>query len=325
MYRVPQPLPNVWDTQNSVNVIGAVSLGTPAGRVYPEVFPRTPQLYENTPQAFESTPRVFENTSRPFGNTLQPPENTLQPSVNMAEAALQRASIGRKGLQEHTKIHGSQVNGIRKSTPLKPPVHKKLANLITPERVSPGLGKTRPQEPHMPGPEQRAPLNEPIPPCDLKEPTPIPPPPPFTNILERNGCIRWETDLARHLYSSNVMGLYKIGDWLCDVHAPSGKIVRVAKRDVTPDGKLFWRHHITKQRVHSTGGDGLNGKVAYLSNGAFLWMENSGGSRIRPKWQFADPVDLNSDPKELKIGRFAVKEETPIIIGLKSGYDPMWF
>lgn len=270
----------------------------------------------------------------------QTPGDSHQPSPNMDLAAYQKPpvsqpsqhpltttgavpqgrSIGLQGRQEHSKVHGSQANGIRKPTS-KPPVRKKLANLTTPERPMPGLGKTtRPREPHMPGLAQRAFLNELIPPCNLGDPTPNPPPPSVKNILERNGCVRWEADLARHLYSHNVMGLYKIGDWLCDVHAASGKFMKFAARDVTPDGKFFWRHAITKQRVHSVDGNGLNGRVVHLSNGAFAWMEDSKGIRIVPEWQFASPADLNGESKEPD-----VKEEMAAIPGLKSGCDPMWF
>ncbi|KAI8683788.1 hypothetical protein NCS57_00043600 [Fusarium keratoplasticum] len=252
-----------------------------------------------------------------------------QPVAGLTGAAPQERPVGHNGLEVHSRIHGSRVNGVRKSTTAQSPTTSRGRKKS--EKKNPSPTKTQPQKS-------------------------CPPPPPAKDILKQNECISWEADMARHLHNSNVMGLYKIGDYLCDVHAASGDFVKLARRGVTPDGEYFWRHTILGQRIHSVGAEHLNGRIVCSSNGAFIGMEDSQGNMIVPKWQFTDPVDLESKSKErkdqseskelkdqseskelknqsefkklkeaLKNWRTTLKKETAAISGLKPGCDPMWF
>ncbi|KAM6538637.1 hypothetical protein FALCPG4_000502 [Fusarium falciforme] len=249
-----------------------------------------------------------------------PVSQPSQPSAGITGAAPLGRPVGHNGLEVHSRIHGSRVNGVRKSTTTQSPTTSRGRKKS--EKKNPSPTKTQPQKS-------------------------CPPPPPVKDILKQNGCTSWEADMARHLHNSNVMGLYKIGDYLCDVHAASGDFVKLAKRGVTPDGEYFWCHTILGQRIHSVGAEHLNGKIVCSSNGAFIAMEDSQGNMIVPKWQFTDPVDLESKSKEpkdqseskelknqsefkklkqaLKNRRTTLKKETAVISGLKPGCDPMWF
>lgn len=249
-----------------------------------------------------------------------PVSQTSQPSVGTTGAAPQGRPVGYNGLEVQSRIHGSRVNGVRKSTTTQSPTTSRGRKKS--EKKNPSPAKTQPQKS-------------------------CPPPPPAKDILKQNECTSWEADMARHLHNSNVMGLYKIGDYLCDVHAASGDFVKLARRGVTPDGEHFWCHTILGQRIHSVGAEHLNGKIVCSSNGAFIGMEDSQGNMIVPKWQFAEPVDLESKSKELKNQseskelknqsefkklkealknrRTTIKKETAAISGLKPGCDPMWF
>ncbi|EEU43996.1 uncharacterized protein NECHADRAFT_74375 [Fusarium vanettenii 77-13-4] len=287
---------------------------------------QTSQLSVDTTEAAtqgEPVSQAFHGSHQPSTNTAvtTPVSQLFQPPAVITGAAHQRRSVRRNGLEVHSRIHGSQVNGVRKSTSTRPASY--------------------------------------------------PPTPPAEDMLKNGGCTSWEADMARHLHKRNVMGLYKVGDSLCDVHAASGDLVKLAKRDITPDGEHFWCHTMLGQRIRPIDTEYLNGKMVCLSNGAFVGMEDSQGNMIVPKWQFADPVDLESNSNELKDqsdfnelinfdelidqSKFnepknqskpklsknqiefrrlqevlkkrgaAFKRETETIQGLKPGCDPMWF
>ncbi|UPK97875.1 hypothetical protein LCI18_008810 [Fusarium solani-melongenae] len=258
----------------------------------------------------ESVNQASHESHQPSTNTIvaapqtSPARHPPQPAAGITGAATQGRPAGHNGLGVHSRIHDSQVNGVRKSTTTQSPTTARGRNKSEKKNSSPT--KTQPQKS-------------------------CPPPPPAEDIRRQNECTSWEADMARHLHNGNVMGLYKVGDYLCDVHAASGDIVKLAKR----------------QRIHSVGADHLNGKIVCLSNGTFIGMEDSQGTMIVPKWQFTDPVDLESKSKEpedqseskglknlsdfkklqeaLKNRRTTLKKETPAISGLKPGCDPMWF
>ncbi|KAL6357639.1 hypothetical protein LRP88_07812 [Fusarium phalaenopsidis] len=298
---VPQKSPISQKSQPSVGTTGAAPQGEPVS------------------QASHGSHQPSTNTAV-TAPQKSPVNQPSRPVAGITGAASQGRSVGHNGLEVHSRIHGSRVNGVRKSTTTQSPTTSRGRKKS--EKKNPSPTKTQPQKS-------------------------CPPPPPAKDILKQNECTSWEADMARHLHNSNVMGLYKIGDYLCDVHAPSGDFVKLARRSVTPDGKYFWCHTILGQRIHSVGTEHLNGKIVCLSNGAFIGMEDSQGNMIVPKWQFTDPVDLESKSKELKDQseskepkdqsefkklkealknrRTTLKKETAAISGLKSGCDPMWF
>ncbi|KAL2684908.1 hypothetical protein Neosp_006001 [[Neocosmospora] mangrovei] len=216
---------------------------------------QTSQLSIDTTEAApqgEPASQVTHGNHQPSTNTAvtTPASQLFRPPAVFAGAAHQRRSVRHNGVEVHSRIHGSQVNGIRKST------------------------STRPAS--------------------------CPPTPPAEDMLKNNGCTSWEAGMARHLHKSNVMGLFKVGDSLCDVHAASGDFVKLAKRDITPDGEHFWCHTMLGQRIRPIDTEYLNGKMVCLSNGAFVGMQDSQGNMIVPEWQFTDPVDLESNSNELK-------------------------
>ncbi|RSL52753.1 hypothetical protein CEP54_010732 [Fusarium duplospermum] len=234
-----------------------------------------------------------------------PVSQPSQPSVGTTEAVAQGESVGHKGVERH-KIYRSRVNGIRKSTSAKSPDRKKR------EKKKSSPAKTQP-----PRPRRRVP-NQCMLPCDVTQPQPAPPPPSAEEILEQTEVIPWEQDMARYLWSNNVMGLYKIGNCLCDVHGASSGFVKLATRKVAPNGEHFWCHTLLGQRIHSIDREYLNGRAVHLSDGTFLGMEDSQGNMIFPKWQFAEPAVLGQST--------ITRQETETIPGLRPGsQDPMWF
>lgn len=280
--------------------------------------PGTAPQGELVSQTSQESPQLSLNTAvtAPQASPVSQPS---RPVAGITQTALQGRSVGHNSLEVHRRIHGSRVNGIRKSIATQSPT--------TPR----GHKQTQPQKS-------------------------CPPPPPAQDILEQNDCTCWEADMARYLHSENVMGLYKVGDHLCDVHTASGTFVKLAERDVTSDGEHFWRHTMLGQRIHAKDTEYLNGKIVGLSNGTFFGMEDSQGNMIVPEWQFTDPVDLKSkseepkdqseskEPKDqresqglknlrefkklqaaLKNRATAMKKETEAVSGLKPGCDPMWF
>ncbi|RSL54042.1 hypothetical protein CEP53_007549 [Fusarium sp. AF-6] len=324
----PQAAPQA--LQSSVNTAGVVSQGTldsqdPQGNhqsISDRAVTALKEILDNqSPQRSIST-----NGTTPQGNSVsqasdgshpsstnvavtvpqEPPvSQPSQPSVRSTEAVPQGKSAGHKGVKTHP-IYRSQLNGIKKSTSTKSPDRKKLEK----KKLSPA--KTKPQKPR-----ERT-RTRPAPPRAITEPLPAPPPPPAEEILEQNELTPWEMDMARYLYSNNVMGLYKVGDCLCDVHGGSSRFVKLATQKVAPNGEHFWCHTILGQRVHSIGGEYLNGRALHLSDGTFIGMEDSQGNTIVPKWQFAEPAVLGQST--------ITKQETETIPGLRPGSrDPMWF
>ncbi|RSM10551.1 hypothetical protein CDV31_007136 [Fusarium ambrosium] len=323
----PQKLP---DSQPSVNNTEAAPQGTldsqnPQGNhqsISDRAVTALKEILDNqSPQRSVST-----NGTTPQGNSVsqasngshpssaniavtapqEPPvSQPSQPSVGSTEAVPQGKSAGHKGVKTHP-IYRSQINGIRKPTSTKSPDRKKLEK----KKLSPA--KTKPQKPR-----ERT-RTRPAPPRAITQPLPAPPPPPVEEILEQNELVPWEMDMARYLYSNNVMGLYKVGDCLCDVHGGSSRLVKLATQKVAPNGEHFWCHTILGQRVHSIGGEYLNGRALHLSDGTFMGMEDSQGNTIVPKWQFAEPAVLGQST--------ITKQETETIPGLRPGSrNPMWF
>ncbi|KAM5342820.1 hypothetical protein ACJ41O_013786 [Fusarium nematophilum] len=115
-------------------------------------------------------------------------------------------------------------------------------------------------------------------------------PPSAAELLRPHGALRFQICTARHLAHIGVDGPYEIGDFLCDIHRGSGKIIKFAESEVGPDGKVFWRHIMTGQRVEPEDKSGLCGKPVALSNGTFFGLNDEKGQTIRPEWQFRPPT-----------------------------------
>ncbi|KAM0418703.1 hypothetical protein ACHAPT_012402 [Fusarium lateritium] len=249
-------------------------------------------------------------------------QQTPRSSVNTTRAAPQENPVSQalhEGPQGHSDTHGGGANGIEEPLVIEPSVPETLVEDVTPDKLEASHDKPQPQKAHQQVSGQNVSPDEPLPPFDLTKPATAPSTPAASDTLNPHEyLLRWEIQMAHSLRHAGVLGPYKIGDWLCDIHASSGSFMKVAYHDIAPNGEHFWRYILTGQRVRSVDGNRVNGKAVHFSNGAFAWMENEKGERIVSEWQFNDPGVQGSAQRE-------EKQTNPIHPGLKPGCDPMWF
>ncbi|KAJ4014814.1 hypothetical protein NW766_005131 [Fusarium irregulare] len=170
--------------------------------------------------------------------------------------------------------------------------------------------------------------NQQIPPFDpqsiTRRPAAISP----SQMLDPDMYLSYQIDMSRHLAYNGVPGPYLIGHFLCDLHLPSTQFVKLAIREVDPQGEAYWRHLITGARLEPGDESTMAGKPVALSNGSFQWLEDERGRMIKPKWRFIPPpksekVEVPQTPQILKTrDRGQQQQVDQVYPGLRPGCNP---
>lgn len=146
----------------------------------------------------------------------------------------------------------------------------------------------------------------------------VPPPssPSAKSLLERNGCVRWQFEMAHHLASRGIAGPFEIGDFLCDILIPSRNVLKVAQRVRHPHtGYFTWAWKCTGRPLEEVlrGVGVVCGTPIPGSGGRLASFQPPPGSARAYTIPCADRESATS---------CAGTRSAPSAL---KGYDPMWF
>lgn len=172
--------------------------------------------------------------------------------------------------------------------------------------------------------------SQPIPPFDPRSITQGPPSISPSQMSDPDMYLNYQINMSRYLAYNGVSGPYPVGDFLCDLHLPNTQFIKLAVREVDPQGEAYWRHLMTGARLEPEDGSKIAGKPVALSNGSFQWLEDERGRIINPKWSFIQPrksekAEAHQTPQILRIrDRGQQQQVDEVHPGLRRGCNPRW-
>ncbi|KAJ4129376.1 hypothetical protein NW768_007919 [Fusarium equiseti] len=172
--------------------------------------------------------------------------------------------------------------------------------------------------------------SQPIPPFDPKSITKRPPSISPSQMSDPDIYLNYQIDMSRYLAYNGVSGPYPVGDFLCDLHLPNTQFIKLAVREVDPQGEAYWRHLMTGARLEPEDRSKIAGKPVALGNGSFQWLEDERGRIIKPKWSFMQPpksekADATQTSQILRIRDRAQQQQVDEVQpGLRPGCNPRW-